>query len=115
MLVAKILAPTSGFVNGSEILIIMYKHFRPEECRHMLTQFGQREITPESVAKVLGMMARTPSALPDQPPGQVGDTFQKQMSRFMRKPGFFAADQHLCFLLIDSTIPLHPKLVISSR
>ena len=44
---------------------------RPEECRHILTQFGHREITPESVARVLGMMARTPSAVPEQGPGQV--------------------------------------------
>ncbi|XP_076110950.1 CCR4-NOT transcription complex subunit 1-like isoform X1 [Mytilus galloprovincialis] len=35
----------------------------PEECRQMLMQFGVREITPASVAKVLGMMARTPTGL----------------------------------------------------
>ena len=46
---------------------------RPEECRHILTQFGHREITPESVARVLGMMARTPSAVPEQGPGQVSN------------------------------------------
>lgn len=37
--------------------------FSPEECRQMLMQFGVREITPASVAKVLGMMARTPTGL----------------------------------------------------
>ena len=58
-------------VQWSKNVLDIQMCFRPEECRHMLTQFGQREITPESVAKVLGMMARTPSALPDQPPGQV--------------------------------------------
>ncbi|XP_062589790.1 CCR4-NOT transcription complex subunit 1-like isoform X3 [Saccostrea cucullata] len=37
-----------------------------EECRANLMQFGVREITPSSVAKVLGMMARTPSGLDGQ-------------------------------------------------
>lgn len=34
-----------------------------EECRSNLLQFGVREITPSSVAKVLGMMARNPAGL----------------------------------------------------
>ena len=37
-----------------------------EECRNTLVQFGVREITPMSIARVLGMMARTPSGLTDQ-------------------------------------------------
>jgi hypothetical protein len=43
-----------------------------EECRNILLQFGQRDISPSVVAHVLGMMAKTPSALSDQP-GQVID------------------------------------------
>ncbi|XP_060561916.1 CCR4-NOT transcription complex subunit 1-like [Ruditapes philippinarum] len=38
-----------------------------EECRNILLQFGQRDISPSVVAHVLGMMAKTPSALSDQP------------------------------------------------
>ncbi|WAR11775.1 CNOT1-like protein [Mya arenaria] len=38
-----------------------------EECRNMVVQFGQKEVTPAVVARVLGMMARNPSSLPDQP------------------------------------------------
>lgn len=38
----------------------------------MLIQFGQRDITPSVVAHVLGMMAKAPSALSDQP-GQVNN------------------------------------------
>ncbi|KAL5022887.1 hypothetical protein ScPMuIL_002042 [Solemya velum] len=34
-----------------------------EECRSTLIQFGVREITPASVAKLIGMMARTPASL----------------------------------------------------
>ncbi|XP_056008647.1 CCR4-NOT transcription complex subunit 1-like isoform X3 [Ostrea edulis] len=37
-----------------------------EECRGSLMQFGVREISPSSVAKVLGMMARTPTGLDGQ-------------------------------------------------
>ncbi|KAL3860717.1 hypothetical protein ACJMK2_010802 [Sinanodonta woodiana] len=37
-----------------------------EECRSLLMQVGQREISPASVARVLGMMARTPSGLNEQ-------------------------------------------------
>ena len=37
-----------------------------EECRNTLIQFGVREITPMSIARVLGMMARTPSGVTDQ-------------------------------------------------
>ncbi|KAK3085676.1 hypothetical protein FSP39_006989 [Pinctada imbricata] len=37
-----------------------------EECRANLMQFGLREITPASVACVLGMMARTPTGLDGQ-------------------------------------------------
>ncbi|XP_078337543.1 CCR4-NOT transcription complex subunit 1-like isoform X2 [Crassostrea virginica] len=37
-----------------------------EECRGNLIQFGVREINPSSVAKVLGMMARTPAGLDGQ-------------------------------------------------
>lgn len=40
-----------------------------EECRSNLIQFGAKEITPASVAKVLGMMARTPSGLTEQSQG----------------------------------------------
>lgn len=38
----------------------------PDECRNMLMQFGIKEVTPASVAKVLGMMARTPSGMNEQ-------------------------------------------------
>lgn len=38
-----------------------------EECRNMLIQFGQRDITPPVVARVLGMMAKSPSSIPDTP------------------------------------------------
>ncbi|XP_064641680.1 CCR4-NOT transcription complex subunit 1-like isoform X3 [Lineus longissimus] len=37
-----------------------------EECRTTLVQFGVREITPASIARVLGLMAKTPSGLGDQ-------------------------------------------------
>ncbi len=37
-----------------------------EECRNTLVQCGVREISPASIARVLGMMARTPSGLTDQ-------------------------------------------------
>ncbi len=36
-----------------------------EECRNTLVQFGVREITAASVARVLSMMARTPTGLND--------------------------------------------------
>ena len=42
-----------------------------EECRGNLIQFGVREINPSSVAKVLGMMARTPAGLDGQNVPQV--------------------------------------------
>jgi len=48
------------FLNLTNILYSM------EDCRASLVQFGVREITPASIARVLGMMARTPSGLPDQ-------------------------------------------------
>ncbi|KAL4234231.1 CCR4-NOT transcription complex subunit 1 [Mactra antiquata] len=38
-----------------------------EECRNMLMQFGQRDISPGVVARVLGMMAKSPSLLGDHP------------------------------------------------
>lgn len=36
-----------------------------EECRNTLIQFGVRELTPASVARVLGMMAHHPAGLTD--------------------------------------------------
>lgn len=44
-------------------------YYSVEECRSNLIQFGAKEITPASVAKVLGMMARTPSGLTEQSQG----------------------------------------------
>ncbi|CAH1779661.1 unnamed protein product [Owenia fusiformis] len=41
-----------------------------DECRQTLVQFGAREITAPSIARVLGMMARTPTGLTDQIPIQ---------------------------------------------
>lgn len=55
----------------------------PDECRSTLMQFGVREITPSSVAKVLGMMARTPTGLNDQ--GQVSSGWD--LSDKTEKPG----------------------------
>lgn len=37
-----------------------------EECRNSLMQFGARELTPVSVARVLSTMAQTTSGLTDQ-------------------------------------------------
>ncbi|XP_046333509.2 CCR4-NOT transcription complex subunit 1-like isoform X5 [Haliotis rufescens] len=39
-----------------------------EECRNHLMQFGFRELTPTSVARVLGMMAHTPTGLGESQP-----------------------------------------------
>ena len=55
----------------------------PEECRGTLMQFGVRELTPASVAKVLGMMARTTTGLNDQ--GQM--TSGWDMADKTEKPG----------------------------
>ncbi|KAK6167378.1 hypothetical protein SNE40_021420 [Patella caerulea] len=43
-----------------------------EECRNRLVQFGVKEITPSSLAKVLGMMARYPNGLNEQVPTNPG-------------------------------------------
>ena len=39
--------------------------FSLEECRNTLMQLGVREITPPSIARVLGMMARSPTGVRD--------------------------------------------------
>ena len=36
-----------------------------EECRSTLVQFGARDLTAASVAKALGVIAKTPSSLSD--------------------------------------------------
>lgn len=41
-----------------------------EECRNTLLSFGVRELTAPAVARVLGMISRTPSGLPDHMPVQ---------------------------------------------
>ena len=47
-----------------------------EECRKTLIHFDVRELTPSSVAEVIGMMARTPTELVDPIPIQVCILFQ---------------------------------------
>lgn len=44
----------------------MFISFSVEECRNTLLQFGPKELTPSSVAKVMGMMAKNPCGQIDQ-------------------------------------------------
>nr|QOW64962.1 hypothetical protein [Lymnaea stagnalis] len=44
-----------------------------DECRNLLALCGAREITPVAVARILGMMARTPVGLGDHGQQQQGD------------------------------------------
>ena len=50
---------------------ILCVYCRFEECRNMVVQYGKNDITPAVVARVLFMMARNPSSLPDPPSHQV--------------------------------------------
>ena len=44
---------------------LLYVNFSVEDCRNALRQLGVREITPPSIARVLGMMAKATSGLTD--------------------------------------------------
>jgi len=86
-----------------------------EECRSLLSQCGAREITAPAVARVLGMMARTPIGLGDHPqqagdrpdvPGQTTwnmDVFLqvvKEMNPHMMWREVIASLDHLGFLVL---------------
>ena len=57
---------------------------RLEECRNALMNLGVREITPPSIARALGMMAKTPAGVSDSISVQVS-LFTQYLRRIAHK------------------------------